>query len=131
MTIFMHSFKWNHKSTEEIYFRRIFKKWSNLESNFENFKIDLKWHIQGLCDITWHLKAIFDKKRHNQACVTSPSSGNQVDGLPGGVSWSSAAASDNRYNWHEIWYFWWNLWCNVNLNFDFSFSMHINDYFHA
>ena len=40
-------------------------------------------------------KHIFKRKLHNQACVTSPSPGNQVDGLPGGVSTGAVVAS-----WH-------------------------------
>ena len=31
-----------------------------------------------------HLKDIFESEKNNQACVTSSSPGNQVDGLPGG-----------------------------------------------
>ena len=36
------------------------------------------------------------REDNNEACVTSPSPGNQVDGLPGGVSTGTVVASWDR-----------------------------------
>ena len=64
-------------------------------SKFETPRMHLKKRISELFEIERCLKDIFDSKRHNGACVTSPLPGNQVDGLPGGASTEAVVAS-----WH-------------------------------
>ena len=53
----------------------------------------MKRSIAKFSDVTGYLRNILDSKRHNAMCVTSPSPGNQVDGLPGGVSTGAVVAS--------------------------------------
>ena len=58
----------------------------NFEVKFWNFKNVFQMTHEGF---SWHCMSyinIFDTKWHNKPCVTSPSPGNQVGGLPGGVN---------------------------------------------
>ena len=74
---------------------------------------------------------MLDGKRHNAICVTSPSPGIQVDGLPGGVSTGAVIASWHRGRRATIGTFDMKTVSKRVANFDFAFSLICFDKFHV